>query len=75
TDHELIYKAQAGDRQSFSMLVERHYKLMFRVAWQWCGIREDAEDIAQEATMKLAANIDTFRVRSFFHHMALPHRH
>ena len=66
TDHELIYKAQAGDRQSFSMLVERHYKLMFKVAWQWCGVREDAEDIAQEAAIKLAANIDTFRFESSF---------
>ncbi|MFH1158087.1 MAG: RNA polymerase sigma factor [Pseudomonadota bacterium] len=66
TDHELIYKAQAGDRPSFSMLVERHYRLMFRVAWQWCGVREDAEDIAQEAAMKLAAHIGAFRFESAF---------
>jgi len=66
TDHELIYKAQAGDRQSFSMLVERHYRLMFRIAWQWCGVREDAEDIAQEAAIKLAAHIDAFKFKSSF---------
>ena len=66
TDHELIYKAQAGDRQSFSMLVERHYEFMFKIAWQWCGVREDAEDIAQNAAIKLAAYIDAFRFESSF---------
>ena len=65
-DHTLAREAQAGNRQSFAMLVERHYRFMFKVAWQWCGVREDAEDIAQEASMKLAQRIDAFRFESSF---------
>jgi RNA polymerase sigma-70 factor (ECF subfamily) len=39
---------------------------MFKVAWQWCGTREDAEDIAQEAAIKLANNIAGFMFESAF---------
>lgn len=66
TDHELIYGAQGGDRASFAALVERHYRFMFKVAWQWCGVREDAEDIAQETAIKIAAHIDSFKFDSTF---------
>lgn len=66
TDHELVYDAQAGSRTSFVLLVERHYRFMFKAAWQWCGVREDAEDIAQEAAIKLANNIGTFHFESAF---------
>lgn len=66
TDHELIYNAQGGDRRCFALLVERHYRFMFKVAWQWGGNREDAEDIAQEAAIKLANHIGDFRFESAF---------
>ena len=66
TDRELINAAQQGDRLSFSHLVERHYRFMFKVAWQWCGAREDAEDIAQDAAIKLANHIGDFRFESSF---------
>lgn len=65
-ENELIREAQAGDRRAFSVLVEAHYKMMFKTAWQWCGVREDAEDIAQEAAIKLAHNIGAFRFESAF---------
>jgi RNA polymerase sigma-70 factor, ECF subfamily len=65
-DHELVRAAQSGDRAAFARLAERHYKLMFKVAWQWCGRREDAEDIAQEAAIKLAQYIGDFRGESSF---------
>lgn len=66
TDHELIYGAQGGNRRSFSLLVERHYMFMFKIAWQWGGVKEDAEDIAQEAAIKLAHHIGDFRFESAF---------
>jgi len=66
TDHDLVQLAQAGDRRAFAALVERHYSLMFKVAWQWCGVREDAEDIAQDCAIKLAHNLHLFRFESAF---------
>ncbi|MDP9195482.1 MAG: RNA polymerase sigma factor [Pseudomonadota bacterium] len=65
-DHTLARQAQAGNRRAFAVLVERHYGLMFRVAWKWCGMKDQAEDIAQEAAIKLARHIDAFRFESAF---------
>ncbi len=65
-DDELVSEAQSGNRQAFADLLERHYGLMFKVAWQWCGVREDAEDIAQDASIKLAQNISGFMFESAF---------
>lgn len=65
-DDELVSEAQAGNRQAFADLLERHYGLMYKVAWQWCGVREDAEDIAQDASIKLANNISAFMFESKF---------
>jgi RNA polymerase sigma-70 factor (ECF subfamily) len=65
-DDELVSEAQSGNRQAFASLLERHYGLMFKVAYQWCGMREDAEDIAQDASIKLAQNISGFMFESAF---------
>ena len=62
----LIEQAQAGDRQAFARLVEAQYDLMFRCALKWCGVRADAEDITQQACIKLAQYIDQFRFDSAF---------
>lgn len=65
-DEELVSEAQSGNRRAFEDLLERHYGLMFKVAYQWCGMREDAEDIAQDASIKLAQNISAFMFESAF---------
>jgi RNA polymerase sigma-70 factor (ECF subfamily) len=65
-DEELICAAQAGDRPAFAALLERHYGLMFKVAWKWCGVREDAEDIAQDASIKLAQSLHGFMFEAAF---------
>ncbi len=65
-DIELIKSAQAGDARAFASLVERHYASIFRVAFKWCGNREDAEDIAQEVAVKLARAIKGFKAKAAF---------
>lgn len=35
--------------------------MIYRVAYKWCGRREDAEDITQEVCIKLAEAIHSFR--------------
>ncbi len=63
---EMIRRAQRGDRDAFSRLVEDHYAVMFRFACRYCGDRQDAEDVTQQACIKLARSIAQFRFESAF---------
>ena len=65
-EQDLIQQAQQGDAQAFAQLLQAHYDTMFRFAWHWCGNRADAEDIVQQACLKLARSIDQFRFESAF---------
>jgi RNA polymerase sigma factor (sigma-70 family) len=63
---ELIARAQAGDRAAFGALVESHYDLIYRTAYRWSGKVQDAEDVAQDVCVKLAAALKGFDGRSAF---------
>jgi RNA polymerase sigma-70 factor (ECF subfamily) len=62
----LIRAAQAGDAAAFTSLIEAHYDLMYRFACKYSGSTTDAEDITQQACMKLARSIGQFRFESAF---------
>ena len=62
----LIKQAQNGDKGAFETLLRSHYDVMYRTAYKWCGNRTDAEDITQNACIKLARSIGTFRFQSAF---------
>ena len=66
SDDELVRLAQRGDERAFASLCARHYGLMFKVAWQWCGRREDAEDIAQDAAIRMARGLASYRFDAAF---------
>jgi RNA polymerase sigma-70 factor (ECF subfamily) len=57
----LIKKAQRGDARAFEVLVTEYYEVMFRMAYTWCRNERDAEDITQEACIRLAQGIEKFR--------------
>ncbi|GAB3275391.1 RNA polymerase sigma factor [Parahaliea aestuarii] len=61
-----IRRAQRGDREAFSRLVEDHYASMYRFALKYCGQRADAEDITQQACIKLARSLGQFRFQAAF---------
>ncbi len=65
-DEALIRGAQAGDAQAFEQLLERHYDTLFRFAYKWCGNRADAQDITQQACIKLSRSLGQFRFESAF---------
>ncbi len=60
-DNALALRASMGDRQAFAALIERHYDLVFRVAYRFCGHREAAEDIAQDVCVSLPAKLKGYR--------------
>lgn len=65
-DKALVAKAVWGDSRAFEDLLGRHYDMMFRISFKWCGNRPDAEDITQEACIKLARVLASFRGESTF---------
>lgn len=65
-DKELIDLALSGERQAFAALIDRYYMTVYRYAFRWVSVREDAEDIAQEVFIKLAISLYTFNWQSAF---------
>jgi RNA polymerase sigma-70 factor (ECF subfamily) len=65
-DQALIRKAQGGDAASFAELLDLHYDTIYRFAWKWCGHAANAEDIAQQACLKLANSLSQYRFQAAF---------
>jgi RNA polymerase sigma-70 factor, ECF subfamily len=66
SDRELALAAAAGRESAFKALIERHYDRIYKMAWQWTGTREAAEDIAQDVCVKLASAVRSFRAECKF---------
>ncbi|RZA09176.1 MAG: RNA polymerase sigma factor [Moraxellaceae bacterium] len=62
----LIRAAQSGEAQAFATLIGQYYDTLFRFAYRWCGNRVDAEDVTQQACIKLARNLGQFRFEAAF---------
>jgi RNA polymerase sigma-70 factor (ECF subfamily) len=65
-DLELARRAASGERNAFQQLLERHYDLLYRLAYRFFGNSADAEDVAQEICLALAGRIGAFGGRSRF---------
>jgi RNA polymerase sigma-70 factor (ECF subfamily) len=61
SDESLARAAAGGDGAAFASLVERHYELVFRVAWRILGNRADAEDLAQDVCVALPGKLRNYR--------------
>jgi RNA polymerase sigma-70 factor (ECF subfamily) len=64
--HSLVRRAQGGDATAFAALLDLHYDTIYRFACKWCGHPIDAQDIAQQACIKLANSISQFRFQAAF---------
>jgi len=62
----LVRRARNGDAAAFAELVEDQYDRIYRTAWRWCGNAHDAEDIAQDVSIRLGEAIHGFDGRSAF---------
>ena len=65
-DKELIPRAAGGDADAFEALVNAYYEVMFKMAYKWCTNQNDAEEITQEACIKLARGICSYKGDSKF---------
>lgn len=65
-DRVLVQAAQAGDRQAFRKLVERHQRAAFAIALAQVRDENDAREIAQEAFLRVYRGLDQFQGSSSF---------
>ena len=52
-DQELLALIQDGSQQAFSVLVQRHTDRFYRLAYRYLQSKEAAEDVVQDAFVKL----------------------
>ncbi len=67
TDEELVRRFQAGEPDAaFRILVERHQKKAFRIAYGVLQDEEGARDVCQEAFLRICRALSRFEGRSSF---------
>jgi RNA polymerase sigma factor (sigma-70 family) len=52
-DDALVVRAGRGDRAAFRALIDRHGARPYRIAWRMLADQAEAEDVAQEALLRL----------------------
>lgn len=71
---ELARRLIAGEPEAFDRFVEHFRAKVFHYSWLMCRNREDAEEVAQEALLKVFENFDRLReperVRPWVFHIA-----
>ena len=66
TDRACVARARAGDGDAFRVLVERHSRSLFRLAYRMTGNESDAEDVVQESFLRAYRHLDKFDERASF---------
>jgi len=65
-DAAAVAKARGGDQDAFRVLVERHSRSIYRLAYRMTGKPEDAEDVVQETFVRAYRQLGRFEARSNF---------
>jgi RNA polymerase sigma-70 factor (ECF subfamily) len=66
TDAVFVAKARSGDPDAFRVLVERHSRALFRLAFRMTGNQSDAEDVVQESFLRAYRQLAKFDDRASF---------
>ena len=66
SDVDAVARAKAGDRDGFRILVDRHSRTVFRLAFRMTSNEQDAEDVVQETFLKAFRQLNHYEARSSF---------
>jgi RNA polymerase sigma-70 factor (ECF subfamily) len=66
-DTFLVEQFQAGDHAAFDVLVERHYKRIYELAYYFVRDVEDAYDITQDVFLRVFNSLANFKGDSSFY--------
>jgi RNA polymerase sigma-70 factor (ECF subfamily) len=65
-DRALVERVQAGDKEAFRQLVERHQRRAFSIAMGLVRDESDARELVQDAFLRVYKNIGNFQGQSSF---------
>lgn len=66
TDAAVVAQVLAGDKEAFRLLVDRHTRSIYGVAYRMTGTQQDAEEIVQETFLRAYKSLYRFELRSSF---------
>jgi RNA polymerase sigma-70 factor (ECF subfamily) len=66
TDAVAVERTLAGDREAFRILVERHSRNVYRLAYRMTGNQHDADEVVQEAFLRAYQKLSQFAARANF---------
>jgi RNA polymerase sigma-70 factor, ECF subfamily len=66
SDAAAVARVLAGEPDAFRLLVERHTRNIFRLAYRMTGNEQDAEDVVQETFLRAYRKLGQFESRSNF---------
>ena len=66
TDAAVVAQVLAGDKDAFRLLVGRHTRSIYSVAYRMTGNQQDAEEIVQETFLRAYKSLERFELRSSF---------
>ncbi len=66
SDAAIVQQVRSGEPDAFGVLVERHSRSLFRLAYRMTGNEQDAEDVVQEAFLRAYRQLARFEARSSF---------
>ena len=65
-DRALVERVQAGDREAFRSLVQRHQRRAFAIAMALVRDENDANELVQDAFLRVYKNLGSFQGQSSF---------
>ena len=65
-DAAAVAQVLAGDRDAFRLLVERHSRSVFRLAYRLTGSQTEADDVVQETFLRAYAKLATYQHQASF---------
>src|SRR5947209_5091002 len=66
TDSAAVEETRKGNQHAFRVLVERHSRPLFRLAFRMTGNEQDAEDLVQETFLRAYKQLHRFDGRAAF---------
>ncbi len=73
SDEELIERVKSGNAEAFECLVERYQAAALNLAYGFLGDAHEAEDLAQEAFLRVYRHADSYRplasFKTWFYHI------